>query len=101
MKLQVLAEAEEEIESARRYLNEQSSGRGGRFISDLERTFANILDQPLRFGKLETLPDAPYRRALLKHFRYAVVFEVLPDEILVVAVAHTSREPNYWLGRRG
>ncbi|OYV87832.1 MAG: plasmid stabilization protein, partial [Planctomycetia bacterium 21-64-5] len=32
---------------------------------------------------------------------YAVVFEVLHDEILVVAVAHTRREPNYWLGRRG
>ena len=100
MKLRVVVEAEDEIESARRYLNEQSSGLGGRFLNDLESALAKIADQPLRFGKLETLPDSPYRRALLKHFRYAVVFEVLPDEILVVAIAHTSREPNYWLGRR-
>lgn len=101
MTLRIVVEAEAEIESARRYLNEQSPGLGGRFLYDLEVTLAKVVDRPLRFGKLETLADSPYRRALLKHFRYAVVFEVLPDEILVVAVAHTSREPNYWLGRRG
>lgn len=100
MKLHILAEAEGEIEVARRYLNEKAPGLGGRLVSDLERTLSEIVDRPLRFGKLETLPDSPFRRALLKHFRYAVVYEVLEDEILVVAVAHTSREPNYWLGRR-
>jgi toxin ParE1/3/4 len=97
--LRVLAEAENEIESARRYLNEQSAGLGGIFLSDLEGAFAKIVEQPMRFGKLETLPDSPYRRALLKQFPYAIVFEVLSDEILVVAVAHSSRAPNYWLGR--
>jgi hypothetical protein len=29
-----------------------------------------------------------------------VVFELLGDEIIVLAVAHASRAPNYWLGRR-
>ena len=56
---------------------------------------------PNRFSKLETLPDEqPYRRALLRIFRYAVIFEILPQEIAVIAIAHTSREPNYWLRRR-
>lgn len=98
--MNILAEAEDEIESARGYLNDQSLGLGERFLDDLQKTLAKITDQPLRFGKLETLADSPFRRALLKRFRYAVVFEVLAAEILVVAVAHTSREPNYWLSRR-
>jgi len=52
------------------------------------------------FPKLETLPpDQPYRRALLTVFRYAVIFEMVDDSIVVVAVAHTSRAPNYWLSR--
>lgn len=101
MKVRILAEAEEEIESARRYLNAQSPSLGARFLSDLETTLSKILKRPLWFGKLETLPDSPYRVASLKRFRYAVVFEILPDEILVVAIAHTSREQNYWLGRQG
>ncbi len=37
---------------------------------------------------------------LLSTFRYALIFELLADEILIVAVAHTSRRPNYWLNRR-
>lgn len=101
MKLDVLAEAEDEVEAARRYLNQQSPGLGGRFLSDLESTLSKVAEQPLRFGKLETLPDSPYRRARLKQFRYAVVFEVLGDRIVVVAVAHASRAGNYWLGRHG
>ena len=44
--------------------------------------------------------DHPFRRALVGVFRYAVIFEMLDDRILVVAVTHTSREPNYWLNRR-
>ena len=100
MILRILAEAEAELEAARSYLNVQSLEVGARFLDDLAERLAAIAENPLRFPKLETLPeDQPYRRALLTVFRYAVVFEVLDDTIVVVAVAHTSRAPNYWLGR--
>ncbi|MFN0051197.1 MAG: type II toxin-antitoxin system RelE/ParE family toxin [Planctomycetales bacterium] len=100
MKLRVLAEAEAEIEAARAYLNEQSRGLGGRFLEDLGDTFDKVAARPLSFPMLETIPDdLPYRRALLGTFRYAAVFEVLADEIVVVAVVHTSRAPNYWIDR--
>jgi len=98
--LRILAEAEAEIDSARQYLNQQSIGLGGRFLDELAEVLDAIDSRPLSFAKLETLPaDQPYRRALLTTFRYAVVFEVLEEETVIVAVAHTSREPNYWLGR--
>ena len=101
MNFRILAEAEAEIDAARRYLNEKSPGLGGRFLDELTKRLADISANPLRFSKLETLPDdQPYRRALLKVFRYCVVYEVLPQEIILIAVAHASREPNYWLGRR-
>jgi len=100
LNLRILADAEVEIEAARRYLNEQSIGLGGRFLGALADTLKQVSERPISFAKLETLPDhLPYRRALLATFRYAVVFEVGAEEIVVVAVAHTSREPNYWLGR--
>ena len=100
MNLHILAEAEEEIEEARKYLNRESHGLGRRFLDDLAARLATIAIDPLRFPKLETLPDdSPFRRALLHVFRYAVVFEIIDDTVLVVAVAHCSREPNYWIRR--
>lgn len=101
MNLRILAAAETEIAQARDYLESQVPGLGGRFLDDLAETLSAIDDQPLRFAKLETLPeDQPYRRALLTVFRYAVVFEILADEIAIIAVCHASRKPNYWLPRR-
>lgn len=101
MKFRILDEAEQEIEAARVYLNRQSSGLGARFLDDLDAALITIRKAPFDLSKLETLPDdQPYRRALLKVFRYAVIFEVLDDEMLVVAVTHMSRAPNYWIKRR-
>lgn len=101
MKLSLLAEAEAEIESARRYLNRQAHELGTRFLNDLDLTLLDISERPTSFPKMETLPDdEPYQRALLRIFPYAVIFEILTEEILIVAVAHTSRRPNYWLHRR-
>ncbi len=101
MNLRILIEAEEEIEEARNYLNRQSRGLGRRFLDDLAARLAAIAADPLRYPKLETLPDdSPFRRALLHVFRYAVVYEIIDDLAIVVAVAHCSREPNYWIRRR-
>jgi len=36
------------------------------------------------------------RRVFAKGFPFAVVYRVQPDEIVVVAVAHTSKRPKYW-----
>jgi plasmid stabilization system protein ParE len=101
VKIHVLADAEAEMESARQYLEGQRDGLGSRFLDDLSATLAAIADRPLSFANLETLPDGqPYRRALLRRFSYAIIFEVLDDKILVVAIAHSSRAPSYWLRRR-
>jgi hypothetical protein len=38
-------------------------------------------------------------RALVAGFPYYLPFQILGDEILVVAIAHASRKPNYWRRR--
>jgi hypothetical protein len=99
--LRILAAAETETVQARDCLEGKVTGLTSRFLDDLAETFSAIGEQQLRFQRLETLPaDQPYRRALLAVFPSAVVFEILTDGIVVVAVCHTSREPNYWLARR-
>jgi plasmid stabilization system protein ParE len=98
--LRILAEARREIVEARRYLNEKSPGLGRRFLDDLKEQLSAVAADPYRFSKVETLPDdRPYRRAILNVFRYVVVYRIMDSEVVVAAVAHGSREPNYWLGR--
>jgi len=100
VKVRVLAEAEAEIDAARQYLNAESPNLGSRFVDEVEHALESIAARPLSFGSMETLPSGqPFRRALLPSFPYAVVFELISDIPTVIAVAHCSREPNYWLGR--
>lgn len=39
------------------------------------------------------------RRFILPGYPYDLVYSVLEDEIVVLAVAHHSRQPEYWADR--
>lgn len=39
------------------------------------------------------------RRALVPGFPYWLVFLVLDQRLLIVALAHQSREPTFWVSR--
>jgi len=39
------------------------------------------------------------RRHLARRFPYAVVFAERPDRLLIIAVAHCKRHPDYWRER--
>jgi len=49
------------------------------------------------------VPDLPselgIRRKLLRRFLYGLPFMLLGDRVIVLAVAHLSREPTFWLSR--
>lgn len=100
MILQVFDAAKMELREAVAYYNQRSMGLGDELLREVEQALAQIESDPLRFGKMETLPRrTDVRRALLTGFPYYVPFQIVWDEILVVAVAHGSRKPNYWRGR--
>ncbi|MBI5948030.1 MAG: type II toxin-antitoxin system RelE/ParE family toxin [Chloroflexi bacterium] len=39
------------------------------------------------------------RRVVVSGYPYVIVYRLRGDELLVVAVAHTSRKPGYWRAR--
>ena len=39
------------------------------------------------------------RRARVKRHPYLLVYAVMAEHVVVLAVAHTSRKPGYWLTR--
>ena len=89
-----------EIAEAAAWYAERQPGLEQRFLDEIERVFPEIRVRPRAFPPLENAPpDLDLRRAILRRFPYVLVFLELEVEIRLIAVAHTSRRPGYWLDR--
>ena len=102
MKLRIDPAAEEEAQHAARWYEDRRSGLGLEFLAAVDTGVQRIRNDPLAFALLETLPEEPnVRRFLLRRFPYAIIYEIVPNEIRILAIAHTHRRPQYWKKRLG
>lgn len=102
MTLHMLREAEHETELAVLWYEEQKQGLGEELVTELERIYGRIEENPRIFSRVSvpTEESRDVRRAIVSRFPYKVIFEVVDSEtIVVVAVAHQRRKPNYWIER--
>ena len=85
----------EYIEAADWY-RQRSQAAADQFVSQVETVLAQVGGNPARFGWY----DDDFREAVLRRYPYSIVYWVdASGDVLVVAVAHASREPGYWHGR--
>ena len=61
----------------------------------VEQTIQKILDAPESWLILKE----DVRRCLTPVFPYAVLYTIELDYVLIIAVMHCHREPNYWSHR--
>lgn len=100
MRPRLLAEAEAELLAAMLYYENCRDGLGQEFYKQVADAMATIAQDPLRHPTLEGQRSTrKFRRTALKRFPYIIVYEVREDETLIVAVAHSARQPGYWEGR--
>lgn len=100
MTLRVLSVAELEAAESALWYEGRQPGLGGAFLAMLEETYRRIEERPFQFPVVELdLPRESIRRAAMTKFPFQVIYEVVADEAVVIAVAHNSREPGYWTGR--
>lgn len=95
MNIEFLPEADLEFREATRYYESEAPGVGLAFVAELHRAAGDIAVFPLAAQMIR----GGIRRKLLRHFPYNVLYSVEMDRILIVAVAHQSRRPNYWRSR--
>jgi toxin ParE1/3/4 len=78
------------------YLSEGGPGVAERFSWAIRQTTDMLTIAP-HLGTPH--PSSPSRSWPLKRFPYTLVYRVQGELLTVVAVAHQSREPGYWVGR--
>lgn len=88
-------EAQRELFDAVAYYDTIDVGLGNRFIQEIEQTLERIEQLPQAW----TLLSANSRRCRLSSFPYGIVYQVASQGIMILAVMHLQRKPDYWKNR--
>lgn len=88
-------EAQAEYQDALIWYQARSLQASARFEAEVEGALGRIAANPGMFP----VYDDNYRFVMLKRFPYSLVYQVLPDRIEIIAVAHSRRSSGYWRGR--
>lgn len=100
MNFRVLPEADGEAIAAALWYDDQQSGLADEFFAEIEIAYASIMQNPLGLPRLEYgFEMIDVHRCLMHRFPYSVIYVCRPEEVVVVAIAHTRRQPMYWLNR--
>jgi plasmid stabilization system protein ParE len=88
------------LDEAADWYEARQEGLAARLLDEFDQVLSQIRRHPLAFPRLQDLPtDLEVRRALMFRFPYALIFLELKRDIRVIAVAHTNRQPGYWIHR--
>jgi toxin ParE1/3/4 len=77
------------------WYDDQKENLGKSFARAVENTVNTIRINPLQYAQVLR----GKRKAPVKNFPYIVVFKVDRDCIVVLAIFHTSRNPELWKSR--
>jgi plasmid stabilization system protein ParE len=90
-----LPEARDELWEATLFYEKSEAGLGRRFRTEVAHIIERILADP----HLWRLRTGGYRRVNCPVFPYYVAHFIRADKILIAAVAHGHRRPDYWKDR--
>jgi len=95
MKVLFSETAHQELEDTIDYLELEFEGLGHRFKKEVNLALQRISRHPNAWSV--ELDDV--RKCLLHKFPYKILYSVEADHIIVIAVAHQHRHPDYWTDR--
>jgi plasmid stabilization system protein ParE len=87
--------AHEELVEAHRFYDEAGAGVAHAFVVEV----ADAVSRIARYPNAWQILSGHWRRCLLRRFPYGLIYVQADHELLVVAVAHLHRRPNYWCDR--
>lgn len=95
MEIVLLEIAQQELEAAAGHYEALEAGLGIDFGDEFYKSVDRICANPESYPFVA--PNA--RRCLLRRFKYAIIFEVEANQILILAVVHERQHPKRWQDR--
>ncbi len=95
MNIRFLKLAQTEVDEAVVWYEGKAEGKGRDFLDELDRVVRLVKAYPLASAEIE--PEI--RRCLFARFPCSLVYGIDGQTIVVVALAHSHRQPRYWIDR--
>lgn len=95
MKYSFHPEAKEEFSKAINYFENCRSGLGLEFSKEIFTTIQRIIHFSSAWSKF----SENTRRCLTNRFPYGVIYQIVEQEVIIIAVMQLNREPEYWKKR--
>ena len=93
--LRFLSPADEEMTEASVFYQAATFGLGTDFLAEIQQVINALREHP----QLGQSVGTGLRRAVLHRFPFSLIYSIEVDAILIVAVAHQRRRPDYWRSR--
>jgi len=88
--------ARDEVIKAANYFEDQGVGLGHKFLTAIDQAVNEIADSPLAWPRTKY---GTRKRILVSPFPYTIHYKIQYNELVIIAVAHQSREPEFWKDR--
>ena len=95
MTVRFLSLARQELDDAHDWYEQQCAGLGREFLDEVDRVVRRIRRYPESCAELAL----GLRRGLLARFPYGLIYGRDGEALVIVAVAHLHRRPQYWVDR--
>jgi len=95
MNIRFLSLADQEVDEAVAWYDEQTESGGRDFLDELDRVVRLVRSYPLAAIEIES----EIRRFLFPRFPYSLIYGIDQETVIIIAVAHQHRAPRYWADR--
>ncbi len=95
MGVRLLSLAQAELDEAFLWYEDQVVGLGYSFLEEFHHSVKLIASFPTLYEQI----SKDIRRCIMNRFPYGIIYGVDDNEIIIIAVAHLKRKPNYWVDR--
>lgn len=96
MTVSVHPSARRELLKHKKWYSDRSPAAAARFEREIDHAISRIVEAPERYP----LTKRGRRRFVLLEYPFDVIYRVHDDgEVQIMAIAHHSRRPQYWLRR--
>jgi plasmid stabilization system protein ParE len=95
MLIRFTPEADAELTEARRWYSHKRQDLDLEFMQCIDDVLARVVTNPYFFPVLYR----HLRRAVVRRFPFVVLYEVTANEVQVIAVFHSRRNPEVWKSR--